>query len=263
MNTILCSRTLLIAFITSLSSISSALADKPVDLHLIGGGSLGYSSFDFPAKLDHKLTFPVYQINAAIAYKKFYLVINLADSLANADVSEEEDVGSASRYDRDLSVGYQMTSSWGVFAGYKTGETKIDFYNREELDDGTATVREESYLQKGPFVGVSYSKKFSSAGKLSFSLAYADLNAINTFTRDVDIDPGEDPEFDDLEGTVKGKVKGLSYGVRWSIPVSGNLLYYANFKVNDYKQDITFNNIQYNDIDQTITYFTTGIVYVY
>ena len=105
MNSILGSRFLWIAFITSLSSISGALADKPVDLHLLVGGSLGYSSFDFPAKLDHQLTFPVYQINAAIAYKKFYLVINLADSLANADVSEEEDVGSASRYDRDLSLG--------------------------------------------------------------------------------------------------------------------------------------------------------------
>ncbi len=253
--------------ITSLSSISGALAEKPVNLHLVGGMSLGYSTFDFPAKLDHQLTFPVYQINGAVAYKKFYAVVNLADSLANADVSEEEDVGSASRYDRDLSLGYQMTDNWGVFVGYKTGETAIDYYTREDLDNGgAASAREESYLQEGPFIGVSYSKKFSRAGKLSLSLAYADLNAINTFIQDIEEGDGDDDdelEFDDLTGTVEGKSRGLSYGIRWSIPVSGNLLYYASYKINDYKQDLTVDGNQFNDIDQTITYFTTGIVYVY
>ncbi len=268
MNAILRSRILWIALITSLSSISGALAGKPVNLHLLGGASLGYSTYDFPAKLDHLLTFPVYQINGAVAYKKFYAVINLADSLASADVSEEEDVGSATRYDRDLSLGYQMTDNWGVFVGYKTGETAIDYYTREDLDNGgAASARKESYLQEGPFIGVSYTIKFSRAGKLSLSLAYADLDATNTFIQDVedddDDDDDEDPEFDDLTGTVKGKARGWSYGIRWSIPVSGNLLYHASFKINDYKQDLTVDGIQFNDIDQTISYFTTGIVYVY
>lgn len=265
MKAILYSRILWIALITSFSSISGALAEKPVDLHLLGGMSLGYSTFDFPAKLDHKLTFPVYQINGGVAYKNYYVVVNLADSISDADVSEEEDVGSATRYDRDLSLGYQFSSNWGVFVGYKTGETEIVYFSRADLDNGgVASPREESYKQKGPFVGVSYSKKFSRAGKLSFSLAYAYLDATNTFTRDVEIDPGnDDPEFDDLTGTVSGKASGLSYGIRWSIPVSGNLLYYASFKINDYKQDLTVDGNQFNDIDQTISYFTTGIVYVY
>ena len=228
---------------------------------------MGYSGFDFPAKLDHKLNFPVYQINAAIAYKKFYAVVNLADSLSDADVSEEEDVGTASRYDRDLSLGYQVTPNWGVFVGYKTGATEIDYYTREDLDSGgPAAVRKESYLQEGPFIGASYTIKFSRAGKLSLSLAYAYLDATNTFVQDVEDDDDDDdeaPEFDDLTGTVKGKATGLSYGIRWSIPVAGNLLYYAAFKVNDYKQDLTVDGTRYNDIDQTITYLTTGIVFIY
>jgi hypothetical protein len=229
--------------------------------------SLGYSSFDFPAKLDHKLTFPVYQINAAVAYKKFYAVVNLADSLADADVSEEEDVGTASRYDRDISLGYQVTPNWGVFVGYKTGQTTIDYYTREDLDDGgTASAREESYKQEGPFIGVSFAKKFDRAGRISLSLAYADLDATNKFTGDIESDDDEDdevPEFDDLTGTVRGKSTGLSYGIRWSIPVSGNLLYYASYKVNDYQQDLTVDGKKYDNIDETITYFTTGIVFVY
>jgi len=261
---ILHSRFWWLAIIVGLNPISSALADKPVDLHLVGGMSLGYSSFDFPAKLDHKLTFPVYQINAAVAYKKFYVVLNLADSLQEADVSEEEDIGNASRYDRDISLGYQMTPNWGVFVGYKTGQTSIDYYSREDLDDGgTASAREESYKQEGPFVGVSYAKKFNRAGKISLSLAYADLDATNKFTGDVETDDEEDLEFDDLTGTVKGKSTGLSYGIRWSIPVSGNLLYYASYKVNDYQQDLVVDGKKYNNIDETITYFTTGIVFVY
>ena len=265
MNAILRSRILWLALITSLNPISSALAKKSVDLHLLDGVSLGYSNFEFPVKLDQTLTFAVYQINAAVAYKKFYAVVNLADSLSSADVSEEEDVGSATRYDRDLTLGYQMTDNWGVFVGYKTGETEIDYLNRVELDlGGPVSPREESYLQKGPFIGVSYSKKFSLAGKLSLTLAYADLNATNTFTRDVDPpDPGEIPEFDDLAGTARGKVRGLSYGIRWSIPVSGNLLYYVSYKINDYQQDLSFGGNQFNDIDQTLSYFTTSVVYVF
>jgi hypothetical protein len=264
MKAILHSRVWWLAFVTGLNPFSSALADKPVDLHLIGGMSLGYSSFDFPAKLDHKLTFPVYQINAAVAYKKFYAVVNLADSLAEADVSEEEDVGNASRYDRDISLGYQVTPNWGVFVGYKIGQTTIDYYTREDLDNGgAAPAREESYKQEGPFVGVSYAKKFDRAGKISLSLAYADLDATNKFTGDVETDDDEEPEFDDLTGTVKGKSTGLSYGIRWSIPVSGNLLYYASYKVNDYQQDLTVDGKKYDNIDETITYFTTGIVFVY
>lgn len=267
MKAILHSRVWWLAFVTGLNPFSSALADKPVDLHLIGGMSLGYSSFDFPAKLDHKLTFPVYQINAAVAYKKFYAVVNLADSLADADVSEEEDVGTASRYDRDISLGYQVTPNWGVFVGYKTGQTTIDYYTREDLDDGgTASAREESYRQEGPFIGVSFAKKFDRAGRISLSLAYADLDATNKFTRDIETDDDEDaeePEFDDLTGTVKGNSTGLSYGIRWSIPVSGNLLYYVSYKVNDYQQDLTVDGKKFENIDETITYFTTGIVFVY
>ncbi len=254
-----------LASIVSLIPVSSALAAKPVDLHFVGGMSLGYSNFDFPAKLDHDLSFPVYQINGAVAYKKFYVVINLADSLSDADVSEEEDVGEASRYDRDISLGYQITSGWGVFVGYKTGKTTIDYITRADLDNGgSVPAREESYEQEGPFIGVSYAKKFSEAGKFSLSLAYADLDATNKFTRDVeDGDDDEVPEFDDLTGTVKGKSTGLSYGIRWSIPVSGNLLYYASYKVNDYEQDLTVSGKTYDNIDETISYFTTGIVFVY
>lgn len=244
----------------------NALADKPVDLHFIGGLALGYSNFEFPAKLDHDLTFPVYQLHGGIAYKRFYVVANLADSFSDAEVSEEEDIGEASRYDRDISLGYQLTPVWGVFAGYKTGKTTIDYQSREDLDEGgPAPVREEYYEQEGPFLGISYTKKFERAGRLSLSLAYADLDASNRFVRDADDDDDDDekPEFDDLTGTVSGDSTGLALGIRWSIPVSGNLLYYMSFRVNDYQQDLSIDGNRYDNIDEKITYLTTGLFAVF
>ena len=127
---------------------------------------------------------------------------------------------------------------------------------------GPAPVREESYKHEGPFVGVSYAKKFERAGRLTLSLAYADLDATNTFVGDAD-DDAEVPEFDDLTGTVKGNSTGLSFGVRWSIPVSGNLLYYVSYRLNDYAQDLTVDGNRYDDIDETITYLTTGLFFVF
>lgn len=260
------SRIIWIACITGLMPWSGAFAEKPLDLHFLGGLSLGYSTFDFPAKLDHKLTFPVYQLNGAVAYKKFYAAVNLADALSDAEVSEEEDVGKATRYDYDLSLGYQITPNWGAFVGYKKGATEIDFQARDSDDAGIQSSRAESYSQQGLFAGVSYAHKFSKAGKLSFSAAYADLDATNKFSQDIESDDDDDDdelEFDDLSGTVKGKSKGFSYGVRWSIPVAGKLLYYASYKINDYQQDLTFEGSQYKDIDETISYFNMGFVYVY
>lgn len=256
-----------IAFLTlviGLNSLSGALADKPVDLNLVGGLAVGYSNFDFPAKLDHDLTFPVYQLHGGITYKRFYVVANFADNFSDADVSEEEDVGNASRYDGDISLGYQLTPSWGLFAGYKTGKTTIDYQSREDLDaGGPAPTREEYYKHEGPFVGVSFAKKFERAGRLTLSLAYADLDATNKFVQDADDDVDEVPEFDDLTGTVKGDSTGLSLGIRWSIPVSGNLLYYLGFRVNDYEQDLTIDGNRYDNIYETITYLTTGLFFVF
>jgi hypothetical protein len=245
--------------------LMNAHAAKPVDLHFLGGVSLGYSTFEFPAKLDHDLTFPMYQFNGAVAYKKLYVALNLADTLAEADVSEEEDVGRATRYDYDLSLGYQLTPRWGAFIGYKKGATEIDFLSRELDDEGDNEYRSESYGQQGMFAGVSFSHKFPRAGKLTFNLAYADLDATNKFVADVEGDDEdvEELEFDDLTGTVRGKSTGFSYGVRWSIPVAGRLLYYASYKINDYQQDLKVDDVEFNDIDETISNFSMGIVYVY
>ena len=258
-------RLLFAGLLTGSLPFCNAYADKSVDLNVLVGVSLGYSIFDFPAKLDQDLTFPMAQLNGAVAYKKFYVALNLADTISDADVSEEEDVGKASRYDYDLTFGYQFTPSWGAFVGYKKGATEIDFLSRELDDEGISAFRSESYAQEGLFAGVSYAYKFKRAGKLSLSLAYADLNAENRFESDIETGEGDDDdlEFDDLSGTVNGKTRGFSYGIRWSIPVAGRILYYASYKINDYQQDLEVDGVTYENIDETISNFSMGIVYIY
>jgi len=234
------------------------------DVRFIVGASLGYTDYDFPAKLDHDLGFPSGGLTFAATRNRWQLALNGTWSLQDADVSEEEDVGDASRQDIDLTLGYQINSNWSTFVGYKSGETKIDYISRENEDVGIIVPLRESYKQEGPYVGGAYTWRFEKAGSLTVSLGYAFLNATNVFRANTDDDEPEGvPEFDDLTGRVTGNTNGFSYGLTWSMPLSGNLLFQTKFKMNDYQQDITFEGNNYNNIDETYTSLMVGLAYVF
>ena len=232
------------------------------DVKFVVGASLGYTEYSFPAKLDHDLNFPTASLLLAAAKNDWQLSINASGSIDDADISEEEDTGDASREDLDVTLTYKVSKKWEVFAGYKDGETELSFTPRDPEGDEFSRSRER-YAQEGPYVGASYSWRFQKAGTLCFSLAYADLNATNTFSANTDDDEeGEIPEFDDLTGKVKGDTTGFSYGVNWTMPLSKRLLFQAKFKVNDYQQDIKFNGVRYDNIDETLNSLTVGLAYV-
>jgi len=234
------------------------------DVRIVTGASLGYTDYSFPAKLDHDLGFPSGGLTVAATRNRWQLALNGSFSLKDADVSEEEDVGDASRQDIDLTLGYQINQSWSAFVGYKSGETKIEYMSREDEDEGIAVSLNESYKEVGPYVGGAYSWQFEKAGRLTVSLAYAMLDATDEFRANTDDDePGEDPEFDDLTGRVTGDTTGFSYGLTWTMPLSGNLLFQTRFKMNDYQQDITFEGDRYDDIDETFVSLLVGLAYVF
>jgi len=235
------------------------------DVRIVTGASFGYTDWDFPAKLDHDLGFPSGGLTLAATRNRWQLSFNGTWSLQDADVSEEEDIGDASRQDIDLTLGYQINSKWSAFAGYKSGETRIDYISREDEDEGIFNPLSESYKQEGPYVGGAYSWQFENAGRLTVSLAYAFLDATNEFRANTDDDDEteEDPEFDDLTGRVTGDTDGFSYGVTWTMPLSGNLLFQSRFKYNDYQQDITFEGNDYNGIDESYLSLMVGLAYVF
>jgi len=247
------------------------------NIRVVTGLSLGYSDFSFPEKLDHNISFPSANIPIALTMGDWQLALNASSTLTDADIAEEEDVGKASRKDLDLTLGYRVTKNWSLFAGFKYGKTEMAFTPRdfdEEVDEeeedeseapDTVELTDESYLQKGPFIGASYSWKFEKAGSLSVSVAYASLDATNNFSANTDEEEEEEEltEFDDLTGKVKGDTKGFSYGLSWTMPLSSNLLFQTRFKINDYQQDIVVDGERFEDIDETFTTLHVGLAYVF
>jgi len=244
------------------------------NIRVVTGLSLGYSDFSFPEKLDHNISFPSATLPIALTMGNWQISLNASSTLANAEIAEEEDIGKASRKDLDLTLGYRMTKNWSFFAGYKYGKTEMTFIPRdideetdqedEDEEHSTVALSHESYLQKGPFIGVSYSWQFEKAGSLSLSLAYASLDATNNFAANTDEEEEEElTEFDDLTGQVKGDTKGFSYGLSWTMPLSSNLLFQTRFKINDYQQAIVVEGDRFEDIDETFTTLQVGLAYVF
>lgn len=246
--------------------ISSVNAE---DIRIVAGLSYGYSTFSFPEKLDHDIGFPSTNLALVATEGRWQIAVNSGVTLEDATISEEEDIGTASRSDLDVTFAYQATSQWAFFTGYKSGETKMRFSARDTEDEGEVVYINESYSQKGPFIGGSYSLQFEKAGRLSISLAYAFLDATNNFSANTDDnqededEEQEELEFDDLTGTVEGDITGLSYGVTWTMPLSSNLLFQTRLKVNDYQQDIKFEQTHFKDIDENFTTLHVGLAYVF
>lgn len=256
-------------FLLLLSSPLVKAAGKFSDIRVVTGLSLGYSDFSFPEKIDHDISFPSANIPIALTMNNWQLSLNASTSLSDADIAEEEDIGQASRRDMDMTLGYRVTKKWSLFAGFKYGKTDMTFIPRDldEEDAGQDTFEriDESYMQKGPFIGASYSWQFEKAGNLSVSLAYASLNATNNFAANTDEEEEEEElvEFDDLTGQIKGDTKGFSYGLSWTMPLSSNLLFQTRFKINDYQQDIIVDGERFENIDETFTTLHVGLAYVF
>jgi hypothetical protein len=242
-------------------TVIGAHAQNRAEIHPFVGLELGYGTYSFEEKLDQTVVFPVANLTGGLAYQRFNLALNISGSLQAADVSEADFVGEADRQDFDLTAGYQINSILSVFVGYKSGETNLDLVSRNPT---APTTGNEYYRQNGPFVGVSIGKSFANAGKLDFSIAYADLDADNKFFSDNDgVEPGETLEFDDINGTTQGSSTGYSINLGWTMPIQGNLLFRSKLKYNSYEQDITSQGVTFNDIQEKSTMLLVGVISVF
>jgi len=132
------------------------------------------------------------------------------------------------RIDYALTFGYSIFTGATVFAGYKYGETTIS-----GVGIASPGANDLSFIEEGPFIGMSYSLPVSSKSLLGFSLAYADLDA-ETENR---IDPlggsGAGP------AEASGTADGFSAGVMWSYELSESTLLNIGYKVNSYDAEGT------------------------
>lgn len=238
-------------------------------LHKFAGIEMGYGTFSFAEKLDHKLVFPVANITAGLAYKRYSFILNASGSISDANVSEQEQYGSASRKDYDFTIGYQINKIFNVFIGLKEGQTKTTLINRDPaMPFGGGN---EFYKQSGPYLGANINWAVEGAGKLAFTLSYADLHSDNLFLEDGDgPDAGQPFEFDDASGRVAGKTNGYSYSLNWTMPMKGNLIFRTRLRINQYKQDISYNDtkygygdIEFKNISESSTMLLVGVTGIF
>ncbi len=244
----------------------AAHAQDQDKIDLIAGIGVGYTELDFPAKLDSSPTFPSAVLSGSVIYRDTYLSLSYADSISEEDISEEEDVGTATRQDIDLTLGYNLTDSLTIFAGYKDSETDLSLSLRD--DDGPS--RKEFYKKDGLFIGASYSFDLDDAGSLTVTAGYSDLDTDNLFLSDIeeeeecdeeecDVEMGE---FDDLSGRLSGKADGWSIGINYLVPVKQNMAVKVSFKINDYQEDIKVEQKTFS-ADQTLRFFNVSLVYLF
>ncbi|WP_334079299.1 hypothetical protein [Microbulbifer sp. M83] len=242
--------------------VAQAGEDAPgLEIHKFGGLEMGYGTYAFPEKLDQTIVFPVANLTGGLAYQRFNLALNISGSVEDAEVSEEDFIGDASRQDLDITFGYQASDLLSLFIGYKSGETNLDLFVR---DSATRATDYEYYRQSGPFAGINIGKSFANAGKLDFSVAYASLDADNRFFGDGDgVEAGEMLEFDDIYGKTSGSSSGYSINLGWTIPMSGNLLFRSKLRYNSYRQDIRFGTARFGNVSEQSTMLLAGIIGVF
>lgn len=239
---------------------AAARADDPQLYRLIGAG-LGSTRLAFDEKLDADVSFPTYQLFGSIGYGRAYASLTWADSLADENVSEEDEIGEASRQDLDLTIGYRMSEAWTLFLGYKDGETELDLRVRD-----TRLRQHEYYREDGLYGGVTYSVDLRRAGTLNFSLAYVRFDSDLKFTEGADEDDDDDAaealEFDDLEGRASGTSDGFSAGISWVMPLAEDLAFRLQYKVNEYHLDVSSGGLTFEP-DQRLSYFDAALMYAF
>ncbi len=276
-----------ILFLLLISNQASALK-----LNL--GAQTGFGRFDYEKKLDGILSYQVAQLSFGVSHKQIYSTLAYSRNFQDISISEEEDIGSANRYDIDFTLGYRFTKSWSVFTGYKSNKTELSLESRDadflddfelddldsdelDLDELVQVSREDYYKQDGFFLGLGYTTVFNK-NVFGLSLAYARLDTENQFVDDSFSDDDGDPfpidlgdlqalidsadfEFDDLTGEHQGVSQGYSFGAHFLAPISDQLYFQAQYKINDYTQTIEYLGFEF-DADETYESLMVGVVYL-
>ncbi|MDH3326438.1 MAG: hypothetical protein OEM38_06965 [Gammaproteobacteria bacterium] len=248
---------------------SGIVAAAPSGIHYVGGASVGYNSFSFDKKIEQQLTFKSVEGFTTVLFRGFMLSLNTSMSLKDSDVSEAGATGSASRFDSNVLAGYQINPSITLFAGYKGGKTEISYRSRDGVSQPGCRVNsvgtyEEIFLQKGPYLGGSYTLNLKKSGKLSASLAYARLKSVNTFACGGDgTNTGDNIALSDIDGSASADAdSGYSAALTWGMSITPRLIYQTKLKINYYQQKLVSNGKVF-PISQKFIIYNTGLIFVW
>lgn len=152
-----------------------------------------------------------------------------------ANTSLSNDV---SRDDASITLGYKILESTSIFAGYMSGKTRLTPESVNCADDcpnaasrmradGFGEYRQD-YKEAGGFAGVLWSHELGS-GRFGSSVAYARMHGKY---KDNYSDSLGASRFD-----YQGDSTGLSAAVSWLAPLTENLAYFVEARVQNYHMD--------------------------
>jgi len=150
-------------------------------------------------------------------YDKFYVSLSAEENPATTEQSTKNLLFNKVNIDRTdfaLSLGYEVNPFIRIFTGYKYGKTTLT-----ELPFSPYPHAKTSLEGKGIFIGAGGSWKVKDWGFVSFSAAYAQLNA--TY---------ESP----LVESVDGESSGTSLTLGWKAPITSKLAYEILVTRHDY-----------------------------
>lgn len=224
-----------------------AAAHAELGVGLSTSAAINFKTGEYLPKIDpdtgFKFTNTTLDLMLTLFTERFFVTVNYDTplkedySILNGGTIEVE----MTRLDEGITFGYDVYRGLNLFLGYKIGETE----GKSVRTTGTSAST-VNYLDKGPFVGLSYGYNFGAMGTLSASVAYASFEG----------EIRSNNEITSVTRTTSGDTSGLSYGIKWSTGLQTGALFSIGFKQNLYKfvdKDLSLGNS--NDLKQNFDIF--------
>lgn len=204
------------------------------DFIVVGGMDFGFKELRLDTRTvsdNLESSFLTINPNIALGYESFYASLSYDRSVSADPRYSENAAGTGgfitefSRTDTTFTLGYRVSPSFSLFAGYTEGVNTFTV-------TGAALslfVRKIEYTESGPFAGIAYSNTFGDKGALGISVGYADLDGELSVR---DYGPGSS-----VDAKVKGDTTGLSYTLAWTGSLTGSLGYRVGAKLTEYEMD--------------------------
>jgi hypothetical protein len=235
------------------------------------GVDLNYKKLDFEFSsggppVRYKPDLWMLGISPSVAYGKFFLTVGLERSLSDGTTTDIQNTSTVTapnlidarvnRQENSVTLGYNVWAGLSVFAGYMKNSTDVTA-NWTNVGNGSQLFEKTQYTERGPYGGLGYTHRFENHSLLSGSFAYLKGRG-HIADQDVFIAPNFNNQ-----GNADGDVKGQSYSVTWSAPLTGSLYYRLGVKVTRY--DFTYRFGPSNIAPETTTKqnydaFTIGLV---
>jgi hypothetical protein len=180
-----------------------------------------------------KPTLWMLNVSPSMAWKGVFLTVGLERSLGESSTSGSASNGTwndrrYSREENSATLGYNVWAGLSLFAGYLHNKTTTNIIQGDNTGSPFQFLTSK-VVEKGPYYGVAYAQRL---GDGTIAASFARLNGKGESYTDNSINT-------DTSGS--GTVKGNSYGLSWSAPLSGSLYYRLGYKGTRYDFAFTDN----------------------